>query len=254
MVDGDLVYRTGDLVRYRADGNVEFLGRIDHQVKLRGFRIELGEIEAVLRLHPAIVDAVVLARALAQGDEPRLVSYVIPQPSAAGTEQHDLAQLTTDLRSHLREHLPEYMVPPYFVLLDAFPLSPAGKVERSALPDPDATRARLAQVEFVPPRNETEHAIAAICADLLRVDQVGVYDNFFELGGHSLLATQLISRVRDRFAIELPLRTLFEHPTVAELAAEVEAAQTRAAAPQAPAITAVSREARRMKRSDLGNQ
>jgi amino acid adenylation domain-containing protein len=239
------LYRTGDLVRYRRDGNVEFLGRIDHQVKVRGFRIELGEIETVLRQHPAVLDAVVLARSIAHGTDPRLVAYVIPHglapgaspaeswpgtpiaPAVDGQEDQDHGHLVprqTDgwnnvLRTHLRQHLPEYMIPAFFVTLDAFPLSPAGKVNRSALPEPEV--AGMAQADYVAPRNEVEAAVAEMCAELLGVPRVGVHDSFFELGGHSLLATQLISRIREAFQVELPLRTLFENPTVAALAESI---------------------------------
>jgi len=207
------LYKTGDLVRYRADGNIEFLGRIDHQVKVRGFRIELGEIEAVLGGHPALREAVVVVREDVPGDK-RLVAYVVPAGETAPT--------VGELRSYLRQQLPEYMVPSAFVTLEALPLSPSGKVDRKALPAPDRSRPELER-EYVAPRNETEAKLAAICAELLGLEQVGVYDNFFELGGHSLLATQFISRLRDTFHIELPLRSLFEHPTVADLAGRVEA-------------------------------
>ncbi len=247
------LYRTGDLVRYRADGDIEFLGRIDTQVKVRGFRIELGEIESALRQQPGVLDTVVVAwrPAAAAGTDAdqRLVAYIVPQ-------QPEAAPTAADLRAALRRLLPEYMVPGSFVTLERFPLSPSGKVDRRALPAPEGGRETL-ETEYVAPRTATETQLAAICAELLHVEQVGVYDNFFDLGGHSLLATQLISRVRETFTIELPLRTLFEHPTVAELAAEVDAATRGAAtpaAPQAPAITAVSRDARRMKRSDLGRK
>ena len=247
------LYRTGDLVRYRADGNIEFLGRIDTQVKVRGFRIELGEIESALRQQPGVLDTVVVAwrPAAAAGTDAdqRLVAYIVPQ-------QPEAAPTAADLRAALRRLLPEYMVPSFFVMLERFPLSPSGKIDRRALPAPEGGRETV-ETEYVAPRTATETQLAAICAELLHVEQIGVYDNFFDLGGHSLLATQLISRVRETFTIELPLRTLFEHPTVAELAAEVDAATSGAAtsaAPQAPAITAVSRDARRMKRSDLGQK
>ncbi len=204
------LYRTGDLARWLPDGAIEFLGRIDDQVKVRGFRIELGEIEAVLREHPAVRDAVVVAR----GDA--LAGYIIPAEGAAPRP--------ADLRDHLRGRLPEHMVPATFTPLDAFPLSPAGKVDRRALPAADHAQ-REAAAEYVAPRNATEARLAGLAADLLRLERVGVDDNFFELGGHSLLATQLISRIRDEFGVELPLRALFEHPTVAGLAGQLTAAQ-----------------------------
>ncbi|MDZ7399742.1 MAG: amino acid adenylation domain-containing protein [candidate division KSB1 bacterium] len=208
---GARLYRSGDLVRYLPDGNIEFLGRIDHQVKVRGFRIELGEIEAALKDHPDILDAAAIVREDRPGDK-RIVAYLIPE---AGKE------LTVgDLRSYLRERLPEYMVPSAFMTLSEFPLSPSGKVDRKRLPAPDLSRPELGS-EYVAPRNETEERLAAICAELLNLKQVGVYDNFFELGGHSLLATQFISHIRDAFQVELPLRTLFEFPTIADLAQKV---------------------------------
>ncbi|MFZ5918978.1 MAG: amino acid adenylation domain-containing protein [Chloroflexota bacterium] len=235
------LYKTGDLVRYRADGNIEFLGRIDHQVKVRGFRIELGEIEAVLKQHPAVQDGAVVAREDVPGGR-RLVAYAVP---ADGVE---LA--TGELRNFLRQALPEYMVPATFVFLEALPLSPSGKVDRRALPAPEGVRPDLER-EYVPPRTDAEHKLAGICAELLGVDRVGVYDNFFELGGHSLLATQFMSRVRQEFQIEVPLRSLFERPTVAELAQEIIESQAIGPGLQAPAIVPVARHNRRVSRSLL---
>jgi amino acid adenylation domain-containing protein len=238
---GQRLYRTGDLVRYLSSGDVEFLGRIDHQVKLRGFRIELGEIEAVLRGHPQVDDAVVLA----QGDDlvsVRLAAYVVAQDGAAPT--------VGDLRDYLRSKLPEYMTPAYIIVLDAFPLTPSGKIDRKALPAPDASRLQQ-ETPYVAPRTPVEEQLTLISAELLGLEQVGVDDNFFELGGHSLLATQFISRVRDAFGVEVPLRKLFETPTVAGIAEAVEAAQQVETQPQRSTITRASRSARRMKRSDL---
>jgi len=205
------LYKTGDLGRWLPDGNIEFLGRIDHQVKVRGFRIELGEIEAVLKDHPDILDAAAIVREDKPGDK-RIVTYLI-----ADAEQ-DLT--VGELRSYLRERLPDYMVPSIFMILQEFPLSPSGKVDRNQLPAPDLSRPELGS-EFVAPRNEIEEKLATICAELLNLEKVGVYDNFFELGGHSLLATQFISHIRDEFQIELSLRTLFEFPTIADLAMKV---------------------------------
>jgi acyl-coenzyme A synthetase/AMP-(fatty) acid ligase len=234
-----IIYKTGDLCRFRPDGNVEFLGRIDHQVKVRGFRIELGEIEAALREHEAVVDTAVLAREDSAGDK-RLAAYVVPTEMPGPADD--------DLRAFLRQRLPEYMVPAYFVTLPAMPLTPSNKIDRPALPAPDHTRPELARA-FVAPRDETEAALARICAELLEIDRVGVFDNFFELGGHSLLATQFISRVRDAFQVELALRTLFENPTLADLALAVAVAQAAPAQPPAPAIQPVARDRRRMKRT-----
>ncbi|MCB8949263.1 MAG: amino acid adenylation domain-containing protein [Ardenticatenaceae bacterium] len=196
------VYRTGDLVRYLPDGNIEFLGRLDHQVKIRGYRIELGEIETVLRRQTAVLDALVLARDDA-GTGPQLVAYVVgPHASVA------------DLRTALSQRLPAYMVPAAFVQLDAFPLTPNGKIDRKALPAPVAT----AVAQYVAPRNDVETVIANLWAETLKLPRVGIHDNFFELGGHSLLATQLVTRLRQTLRIELSLRALFDSPTVADIA------------------------------------
>jgi amino acid adenylation domain-containing protein len=208
---GMRLYRTGDRVRYRADGNLEFLGRIDQQVKLRGFRIELGEIEAVLAQHPTVADAVVLVRE-DQPDEPRLVAYMV---AAAGQEV-----VPSDLRAFLQGHLPAHMIPAAFVVLEAFPLTPSNKVDRKALPAPDHTVAE--SIPYAPPRTELEEQLAEMCAQLLQLERVGIHNNFFELGGHSLLAARYASHIRESFGIDLPLRTIFEHATVAELAAEID--------------------------------
>ncbi|MFB2922784.1 amino acid adenylation domain-containing protein [Aerosakkonema sp. BLCC-F2] len=207
----DRLYKTGDLARYLPDGNIEFLGRIDNQVEIRGFRIELGEIEAVLSQHPDVRETVVIATENVAGNK-QLVAYVVPhnKPEPA----------ITDLRHFLKQQLPDYMVPSAFVVLEALPLTPNGKVDRRALPAPEK-RSELEE-SFVAPRTPIEAILANIWENILSIDSVGVYGNFFELGGHSLLATQVISRVRDTLAIELPLRSLFEAPTIAEFAARVE--------------------------------
>ena len=201
------LYRTGDLVRYRPDGNIEFLGRMDHQVKIRGYRIELGEIETRLNQHPALNEGVVVAREDATGNS-QLVAYVVPGNSSSPP--------SNELRDFLMETLPEFMVPAAFVTLDVFPLTPNGKVDRRALPDPGQTGLELDR-EFVAPRTPVEEILSGVWADTLAVKQIGVHDNFFELGGHSLLAIQLISQLRDLFMVELPLYSLFEIPTVAGL-------------------------------------
>jgi amino acid adenylation domain-containing protein len=206
---GARLYKTGDLARYLPDGNIEFLGRLDHQVKIRGFRIELGEIEAVLGQHPAVRHAVAVAREDLPGDN-RLVAYIVPN-----TEQ---APTTSDLRNFLKTKLPEYMLPSAFVLLDAFPLTPNRKVDRRALPAPDHGRPDLKEA-FVAPRTAVEELLAGIWAEVLGLERVGVHDNFFDLGGHSLLATQIMSRTRGAFRLDLPLRSLFEKPTINEFAA-----------------------------------
>ncbi|MGD1020131.1 MAG: amino acid adenylation domain-containing protein [Verrucomicrobiia bacterium] len=231
VLPGARMYKTGDLARYRPDGNIEFLGRADHQVKIRGFRIELGEIEAALGQHPAVREAVVVAREDAPGEK-RLVAYVVPEREPLPT--------TTDLRNFLKEKLPEYMVPAVFVLLDALPLMPNGKIDRRALPSPDRSRPELDKA-FVAPRTSTEESLAEIWAQLLNIERVGIHDNFFDLGGHSLLATQLVSRIREGFQVEIPLRRLFEVPTVAGLAESVEAARQAGQNLLAPPILPVPR-------------
>ncbi len=200
---GDRLYRTGDLARWRADGVIEFLGRADDQVKIRGFRVEPGEIESVLTQHPAVRGAAVTLHSVASGD-PRLVAYVATESNVA------------DLQRFLSERLPAYMIPSLFVPLRKLPLTPSGKVDRRALPPPDA--GMQAQVAYVPPRTPVEHELARLWQETLRVERVGVFDNFFALGGHSLLATQALARMRRLFQVELPLRLLFEQPTIAGLA------------------------------------
>jgi amino acid adenylation domain-containing protein len=199
------LYKTGDLARYLQDGNIELLGRIDNQVKIRGFRIELGEIEAVLRTHPEVREAVVIAQ-VEPAQNKRLVAYIVP---------HQDSLSSSTLRNFLKQKLPEYMVPSAFVNIEALPLTPNGKVDRRVLPAPDISQNR--EVEFVLPRTSTEEAIAKIFASVLRLEQVGIHDNFFELGGHSLLATQVVSQLQQTFNVEFPLRCLLESPTVAEL-------------------------------------
>ncbi len=237
---GARLYRTGDLARYWPDGAIEFLGRLDQQVKIRGFRIELTEIEAVLAQHPTVREAAVLAREDVAGEK-RLVAYVALDPIERGA-----APTGIELRSYLRQKLPEYMTPSVFVELDALPLTPNGKVDRRALPAPDPAnmaRPELAGV-YVAPRTLVEETLAGIWSKVVGVAQVGAHDSFFDLGGHSLLATQAISRVREAFGLELPLRSLFEAPTVAGLAESVEAAMRAAQGLQAPPIVAVSRDGR----------
>ena len=210
FVQGDTLYKTGDLVRRLPDGNLEFLGRIDTQVKIRGFRIELEEIEAVLIQHPGIKQVVVIAREDEPGNK-YLVAYLLTKdnPPTAST-----------LRNFLNKKLPDYMIPAAFVFLDEFPLTPNSKINRRALPAPDASQRNL-EVDFVAPRTSTEQELATIWTEVLRLKQVGIYDNFFELGGHSLLATQVVSRLREAFSLDFPLRYLFENPTIAELAQKV---------------------------------
>lgn len=205
--DGRL-YKTGDLARYLPDGNIEYLGRIDQQVKIRGFRIELGEIEITLKQHPGVREAVILVHEHHQTGDQRLVAYVVAEKQSVPTN--------SELREFLQEKLPKYMVPSVFVQLKALPLLPNGKLDRQALPIPDTSNSELPET-FVAPRTQVEEVLAGIWAEILGIEQVGIYDNFFDLGGHSLLATQVISRLRQAFDVELPLLQLFEHPTVADL-------------------------------------
>ncbi len=209
---GKRLYKTGDLSRYLPDGNIQYLGRADYQVKIRGFRIELGEIETVLARHPSVVQAIVTVHEDAPGGK-RLISYVVAQPRCTPT--------AIELRTFLKDKLPEHMVPAVFVILDSFPLTSNGKVDRRALPSPGEARPELDKA-FVGSRTPTEELLADIWAQVLGVERVGIYDDFFDLGGHSLLATQVVSRIRETFQVEMPLRHLFETPTVAGLAESLE--------------------------------
>jgi myxalamid-type nonribosomal peptide synthetase MxaA len=216
---GARLYRTGDRVRWRPDGQLEFLGRIDHQVKIRGFRIEPGEIEARLLLHPAVKEAAVIAREDRPGD-PRLVAYCV----LSATEGRDA--MPEILREFLKTTLPDYMVPAAFVALERLPLTPNGKLDRKALPAPDIA-GQFAQ-RYAAPRNDLETRLARLWAELLKIERVGIHDNFFDLGGHSLAAVQLIVRLRERFGGGLSVASLFEAPTVAELAARMARQDTGA--------------------------
>ncbi len=240
--DGALMVRTGDVGRRLPDGTIELFGRIDHQIKLRGFRIEIGEIEALLDSHPDVRENVVVVRNPDAGrgedvpGEQRLVAYVVPgqeqrtkneeQRSEQPDSQFSIlnSQFSAELRGFLRGKLPDYMVPSVFVVLEALPHTPNGKVDRRALPAPGQGRPEQEQT-YVAPRSPEEELLAGIWADVLRVERVGVHDNFFALGGHSLLATQVSVRIRDTFQVELPLRLLFETPTVAELATAIVSVQ-----------------------------
>ena len=242
------LYKTGDLARYRADGNIDFLGRIDHQVKVRGFRIELGEIEAVLNQHPEVRETVVLVRSDGAGDsstlcgggEQQLVAYVVGkrgrQPAIRG------------LRSFLQKKLPGYMVPSAFVLLDALPLLPNGKIDRRELAAPELLRDGLG-VSFVAPRTPVERGLARIWTEVLGVDAIGVDDNFFELGGHSLKATMVVSRVPAAFNVEIPLYSLFRAPTIAGLAVVIEEKKQSGSGLPLPPIVPLSRDKHHSKAS-----
>ena len=211
------LYKTGDLVRYLPGGIIEFLGRVDHQVKIRGYRVEPGEIEAAIKLHPAVQQALVVAREDTPGVK-RLVAYVVPQPA------QETSQLVAQLRSQLKEGLPDYMVPAAFVLLEEFPLNASGKVDRHALPMPDFTESER-QEGFVAPRTSLEEIVAGSWAEVLGIEQISIHDNFFVLGGHSLLAMQVTSRLHALLHVHVPLRHFFEAPTVAQLAETVSRLQ-----------------------------
>ena len=205
-VPGARLYRTGDLARYRANGDLECLGRLDHQVKIRGFRIELGEIEAVLGQQPGVSEAVVVAREDVPGDK-RLVAYVVGR---------DGEVTVSDLRQHMRARLPEYMVPTAWAVLDSLPLTSNGKVDRKALPVPEGDACSSAF--HAAPSTDTEAWVAALWAEILHVERVGREDDFFVLGGHSLLATVVATRVRASFGVSLSVRDIFEASTVAQVA------------------------------------
>ncbi|HEY0607284.1 MAG TPA: amino acid adenylation domain-containing protein, partial [Herpetosiphonaceae bacterium] len=225
---GARLYRTGDLACYQPDGTIEFIGRIDYQVKVRGFRIELGEIEAALEQHPAVAEAVVLAREDVVGNK-RLVAYVVENQEPRTKNQGDdpdgsrFLVLGSPLREFLAQRLPDYMLPSVFVTLDAFPLSANGKVDRQALPAPDTARPELEQA-FVAPCTPTEIALAVLWSEVLGLSQIGVHDQFFVLGGHSLAVTQVVARVREQFQVEVALNSLFAAPTIAEFARLIEEA------------------------------
>jgi amino acid adenylation domain-containing protein len=229
---GARMYRVGDRVRRRRDGVLEFLGRVDQQVKVQGVRVEPGEVEAVLRAHPSVAAAAVVAREERPG-EARLVAYVV---AADGADPSG-----AELRAYLAEGLPPYMVPAAWVRLDALPRLPSGKLDRRALPDPDQGGSRA---EYVAPATATERELAEIWAEVLGVERVGAGDDFFALGGHSLLATRMISRVRRAFAVELPLRALFEAPTVAGTAARIHAMLGAGEGTDAPPVLPVPRDGR----------
>jgi amino acid adenylation domain-containing protein len=213
-----LLYKTGDLGRWRADGNIEYLGRNDTQVKIRGFRIELGEIEARLLQHPQVKEAVVVAREDEQSEK-RLVAYVVGKP-VNDPLQNSFAKLIPPLGEYLRTRLPDYMIPSAWLVLEQLPLTPNGKLDRHALPAPKGWTGQMG--EYVAPRTELEHTLAEIWTQVLGVNRVGVHDNFFELGGHSLLGMKLISKLASRLAFQAPVATIFKYPTIAEMARLVE--------------------------------
>ncbi|MBE9048516.1 amino acid adenylation domain-containing protein [Pleurocapsales cyanobacterium LEGE 10410] len=216
----DILYKTGDRARYLPDGNIEFLGRIDRQVKIRGFRIELGEVEAKLQQHSGIQSAIVVAKEESL-DNKRLIAYIITTPQFRLLHQNQDAAISTELRSFCLTQFPEYMTPSAFVTLKIFPLTANGKIDYQALPTPEQTRPELEQL-YIAPRSSLEQKLAEIWTEVLGLEKIGIHDNFFELGGHSLLITQLLAKVRNIFEVDLPLKDLFDAPTIAELAEIIE--------------------------------
>jgi amino acid adenylation domain-containing protein len=228
---GERMYRTGDLARYLPDGNIEFLGRADDQVKVRGFRIEPGEVETVLGQHPGVREAAVVARADGHGGN-RLIAYFAGSAEAGAT--------VGELRRYLKERLPEYMVPSAFVALDALPLTPNGKIDRRRLPELDASRPELEEV-YTAPRTELERSIAGVWQEVLKVERVGVHDNFFNLGGHSLLIMQVNSRTREVLQTDVSILDMFKYPTVSALAEFLSRETREAEATSAPRTSAETR-------------
>ena len=224
------LYRTGDVGRYVGDGAIEYQGRRDEQVKVRGYRIELGEIEAVLQEHAGVREAAVVVREVRGAGEETEVRAGTPEKRLVGYVVLEGGVKTSELRRYLKERLPEYMVPGVWVEMDGLPVTANGKLDRKNLPEPGGERPEL-ESGYEEPQTETEKKLAEIWAQVLGVEKVGVHDNFFDLGGQSLLATQIVSRTRKVLQIELPLRRLFESPTVAELVnviARIQAEQTEA--------------------------
>jgi amino acid adenylation domain-containing protein len=227
---GARLYRTGDRVRWLADGNLQFLGRLDHQVKLRGYRIELGEIECALMTHEAVEQAVVVCRGT-DASQTKLVAYIVSRRNASLN--------ANELRDHLRRMMPEYMMPAAYIFPDKLPLTANGKVNREALPEPE-----ILSHEYVAPRTPMEVTLAALWSEVLKLERPGIRDNFFESGGHSLLAVQLVSRIREEFRVELPIRQLFERPTIESISEYI--AGLELANDADPELVPVSREAYRI--------
>ena len=220
------VYRTGDLGRYRQDGNIEFLGRTDRQIKIRGMRVEPGEIESVLASHPSVHQAVVVARDVGKPNF-GFAAYVTPRDRQV--------IVASDLRRYLKARVAEYAIPSAFVILKAIPLLPNGKVDQHALLPAESVRADF-QTHYVPPRNETEEKLAGIWSEVLGVQSIGIYDNFFELGGHSLMAVRMIARIRKSLCVDVAMRSLFEEPTLAGLAVAVKKARATGVVPRLPIL------------------
>jgi len=224
---GERLYRTGDLARYRADGVVEYVGRVDHQVKVRGFRIELGEIETVLLAQDSVREALLLAA------DNQLLAYLVPAQTLSETER---AEVGEQLMATLRDHLPDYMVPAHLIFLERMPLNPNGKLDRQALPKPDAS---VEQQDWRVPVTPLQQQVAAIWAAILGAERVGLNQHFFELGGHSLLAMQVVSRIRQTLSLEVPLKAVFEHPRLEAFVAAMQAQES--SSPTAPALLSAGR-------------
>ncbi|MGE5324221.1 MAG: amino acid adenylation domain-containing protein [Actinomycetota bacterium] len=216
---GARLYKTGDLARFLQDGNIQFLGRTDQQVKIRGFRVELGEIEAALSGHPGLREVAVAAREDTPGEK-RIVAYFVPHELPAPT--------SSDLRAHLKTRIPDYMLPSAFIAVESMPLTDTGKIDRASLPAPEHMRPELSQ-QYVAPKSALETIVAGIFGEVLKIERVGTLDSFFELGGHSLIASQAVSRIRQLLTAELPLKTIFEEPTVSGLAAAILRRETEPA-------------------------
>jgi pristinamycin I synthase 3 and 4 len=235
---GARMYQTGDLGRWLADGTIEFVGRNDNQVKIRGFRIELGEIEARLAEHPEVHEAVVLAREDTAGEK-RLVAYYTASSIGEAEEDSPSAER---LRLHLSAVVPEYMVPAAYVRMERLPLTPNGKLDRKSLPTPEADA--YAATVYEEPRSETERVLAGIWAELLMVERVGIHDNFFIIGGHSLIAARVATRMNESFNVDIPLRRMFESPTIAQLADVIDRAVQTGGGNGVQSVPAIKRRAR----------
>lgn len=214
--DNTKLYKTGDLASYLPDGNIKFLGRIDNQVKIRGFRIELGEIEVLLNQHPHLKAAKVISREDISGNQ-RLIAYIIPI-----SQQNFSSEISDQIREYLKHYLPDYMIPAGFVVLESFPVTNNGKIDYRALPEPNFA---TSQTNYVPPHTPTQQKLANIWSQILKIENIGIHNNFFELGGHSLLATQVISRIAKTFNIAIPLKLIFELPTISQLSQHIQTNQ-----------------------------
>ncbi|HKS08543.1 MAG TPA: phosphopantetheine-binding protein, partial [Pyrinomonadaceae bacterium] len=240
---GAQLYRTGDLARHLPDGNIEFLGRLDHQVKVAGYRIELGEVESAMVQHQTVRECVVVVRSDAHGNA-RLVAYVIPVEGAVLPD-------APAWRRYLADSLPSHMIPSLFVALEKLPLTPGGKVDRRALPAPE-TMSNGAGRDYVAPRTPVEEVLAGIWREVLGVERVGLYDNFLDLGGHSMLAMRCVSGIRQLFRVELPLRVLFESANLAELTQALTAYEDRPGALEK--IARVLQRVKSVSREELQNE